>query len=305
MVKFKKIFIIILLIIVTGCSIKTEYNMEIRNDKSMDFSMIMAFDDELIEGMNSMNSENMQFNGIKEQKKLTEQQKWEIIDSMIEDSSDKAYEELGFKKEKYIEGKYKGYRFVETISNIDDISGTKADFDLNEFQKLSESIVFVKSGNKYKANFVLKNENEESTQGMDIMFDIKFVVTLPNKPLNHNATKVSEDGKTLTWDLIDLESNNIEFEFKINNNLMYLWFLLAIIVVIILICIFMIKSKQNKKKVTNNLKNIQPIENNSAPGGLTEEKNIVSSSPSEINTDLFQNINEVSDVQINTESKND
>ena len=261
---FKRLSTIIFtLVLVTGCSMKAEYNMKINDDKSMDFSVIMGLDDELIEGMSSMDSldseddsdwdytdETEEDSELEEETtELTEEQKWEYIDSMFEDSEDMAYEKYGFKKEKYEEGNYKGYKFVTTVSNIDDISGEKASFDLNEFQDISKSVVFTKEGNKYKANFVLENENSESAEGMEVAFDIKYVVTLPNKAISHNATEVSEDGKTLTWNLLDAKSKNIEFEFSFekNNAALYLGVGIgAIVIVAIAVVCIVIKKKRNK-----------------------------------------------------------
>lgn len=272
----KKLFAVIFaLVLVTGCSMKTEYNMKINDDKSMDFSVILGLDDELIEGMASMDSSDSELeyedeleyddeldsdwdyteeteedlSSQEETAELTEEQKWEYIDSMFEDSEDMSYEKYGFKKEKYEEGNYKGYKFVTTISNIDDISGEKANFDLTDFQDLSKSVVFTKDGNKYKANFVLENENSESAEGMEVAFDIKYVVTLPNKAISHNATEVSKDGKTLTWDLLDAKSKNIEFEFSFekNNTALYLGIGIGAVVIVaaIVVCI-VLKKKRNK-----------------------------------------------------------
>lgn len=43
---------------------------------------------------------------------------------------------------------------------------------------------------------------------------IRFTVTLPTKALEHNASSVSEDGKTLTWDLLRLPDGEIRFSFR-------------------------------------------------------------------------------------------
>ena len=45
------------------------------------------------------------------------------------------------------------------------------------------------------------------------LFEFKFVVSLPVKPVSNNADEVSADGKTLTWDL-SKGAKDIEFKFS-------------------------------------------------------------------------------------------
>ena len=54
MKNIKKLFILLITVcLIGGCTLKAEYNMDIKSDKSMDFSAIMAFDEELISAMAS------------------------------------------------------------------------------------------------------------------------------------------------------------------------------------------------------------------------------------------------------------
>ncbi|MBE6138462.1 MAG: hypothetical protein E7173_01800 [Firmicutes bacterium] len=209
--------------LLSGCSLKYEYNVTIKPDKSMDFSIIMAMDEELIDGMLSMQSQTG------EQTKHTDEERWEMLEEAA--TEDTATEDtdpanFGFTTEKYRKDQYYGYKYNKKISNIDDISGTQANFKLEEFQNISDKTVFVKNGNVYKANLVLTSEEQsESTEGYDIGIDMLFVITLPNKPISHNATSVSEDGKTLTWNLLKESSKDIEFEFSLNestNTMLYI-----------------------------------------------------------------------------------
>ena len=41
-----------------------------------------------------------------------------------------------------------------------------------------------------------------------------FSLTLPKASISNNATTVSEDGKTLTWNLVSGNISTIEFEFE-------------------------------------------------------------------------------------------
>ena len=168
-------------------------------------------DKELIDGMLSMNNQSG------EQTEPTEEERWEMLDESNTEEEDPA--DFGFKKEKYRDGEYYGYKYSKKISNIDDISSDTVNFKLDEFTNISDKTVFVKKGNTYKTNLVLSSEEQsEETQGYDIGIDMLFVITLPDKPISHNATSVSEDGKTLTWNLLKESSKNIEFEFSFPEN---------------------------------------------------------------------------------------
>lgn len=61
------------LLVLSGCSVKANYVSEINKNKSMDVSIIMAFDDEFIEAMLSFE------NGSEEETVYTDEQKWEYI----------------------------------------------------------------------------------------------------------------------------------------------------------------------------------------------------------------------------------
>lgn len=229
----KLLSLLMFVLVMCGCSMKAEYDMAINEDKSMDFTVIAAYDNELIDAMISMQS------GSEEQKEYTDEERWAMLDgfekSEEEDTVDP--EEYGFKLERYSEGEYKGFKYTKRIPNIDDISGTTANFNLDEFQNISDNIVFVKDGNKYKAN-IAKPTEETDTQGYNVGVEMIFKVTLPSAPISHNATSVSEDGKTLTWNLVEEGINSVEFEFSIDskkntsdNKLIYIGVLSSVVVI--------------------------------------------------------------------------
>lgn len=237
----------VMMLLLSGCKMKVEYDMTIKNNKSMNFSIITALDNELIDGMLSME------NGNGEQSSFTDEQRWEVLENDLNDSEDgENPEDYGFSVSKYEEGEYKGYQFTKKIDNIDEISGDVANFELSNYQNISDSIVFVKNGETYKANFVLSSEEQSSsTQGYDIGIEMKYVVTLPNKPISHNATEVSKDGKTLTWNLLNADSQNIEFEFTLKDNTMLYIGIAAGVVIIFIILIVVIVSNGKKRKGGN------------------------------------------------------
>lgn len=225
----KVVFLCIMMLALCGCSLKSEYYIGIKDDKSMEFSVIGAFDEEVINAILLMYN-----NG--EEKEYTEEEFWAILDESFAQSEDTP-ENYGFAIEKYQEGKYKGYKIFKNISNIDDISGEVATFKLEEYQNISETVVFVKNGDNYKANFEFNNDEFSSVEGYEgyenVGGEYKFVVTLPNRPISHNASEVSEDGKTLTWNMVDGNLQNIEFEFSFESNstIYYIGFAVGIAVI--------------------------------------------------------------------------
>ncbi len=92
----KKIKYLLLLglfaIITTGC-VKFNANMDIKKDKSMEFSVIYAFDKSLMGEGNGIKEEDM--------------------------AGPKA---CGFEVSKYSEGNYEGFKLVKKIANIDEVS---------------------------------------------------------------------------------------------------------------------------------------------------------------------------------------
>lgn len=103
---------------------------------------------------------------------------------------------------------------------------------------------------------------EENSNDIDFDFDFKnltsemefsYVVNLPEKALTNNATNVSNDGKTLTWSLMQSQISNIEFSFELKNMtnyyILYGGIAAAVIIVIIIIILLIKKGKKGKEVV--------------------------------------------------------
>ncbi|MBR0051637.1 MAG: hypothetical protein IJP57_06770, partial [Firmicutes bacterium] len=70
-------------------------------------------------------------------------------------------------------------------------------------------------------------------------------VTLPAKPVSHNATSVSEDGKTLEWDVLSMDvTQPIHVEYKTSNPALIIGIVAAVAVVIALIFVATKSRKQ-------------------------------------------------------------
>ena len=83
--------------------------------------------------------------------------------------------------------------------------------------------------------------------------EFSYIVNLPEKALTNNATNVSNDGKTLTWSLMQSQISNIEFSFELKNMtnyyILYGGIAAAVIIVIIIIISLIKKGKKGKEVV--------------------------------------------------------
>ena len=193
--------------VLAGCSMKESIGFKIDGDKKVSMSVTIAYDKEFVDGLVSMNGTSSD--------QITDEMRWEAVkdDGDMEGFTAKKIEE---------EGKY-GYVYTKELGTLDEIStedknAERVSLSDDEFTK--SKAFFVKDGNTYKSNMKI-DKTDESFQQMDqykeynIDFDVKLVVELPNKSTSNNASEVSEDGKTLSWNLLTAE--NIDFEFTFDS----------------------------------------------------------------------------------------
>ena len=248
----------------TGC-VKFNANMDIKKDKSMDFSIIYAFDKTIFGEDNKLKEED--FAEVKKQ---------------------------GFTVTKYAEGNYEGFTLTKKIANIDEVS-TESDtvYDLsgmmseNGDNKYIFKVVKASDKNTYTAKIKfnandsgLNSDDEEtpdevltegedtntvgatddtsldvtSESGMDISsltqnMDLSFNVTLPNGAISSNATTKENDNKKLSWKLNASGQEYIEFTFELSNssgNNMLLYIGAGVVGLIVIAIIVVLLSKKKK-----------------------------------------------------------
>lgn len=147
--KFKKLLISSLVLLgLSGC-VKFNTTMDIKNDKSMDYSVIYGMTSTLI----------------------NDQQ-------MLSDEEKKELESKGFKAEDYKDDKYTGIKLTISFDNIDDVSTDKdTEFSLSKIADKSEkleNIFKVKKGllkNTYTANFKF-DQNDSGMSDTDFDTDM-------------------------------------------------------------------------------------------------------------------------------------
>ncbi len=84
--------------------------------------------------------------------------------------------------------------------------------------------------------------------------DLKFLVTFPANPSSHNAHIVSDDGKTLQWNLSFTEENIIEVEVNVPNVMRIALVIIATLAVFILTLVIIKKTAAKKDATDKNNK---------------------------------------------------
>ena len=278
-----------IVLILSGCAVKGDFKLSINKDKTVDFGITIAYDDELIETLMSMNSSEE----ASEEIEYTDEQKWEFVDTLFEDDDNSSPESSGFVGERYQEEDYKGYTYTKNVGDIDSITADEADFDAtNNYLDISESKLFIKNGNNYVSKIVFTPAEE--TDGYQIDSNITFTVTLPNKPISHNADSVSEDGKTLTWNLTTNSQQAIDFEFSFLNLPLIIAISGVCLLVIIVVIVLVVKGKKRSKTPVSKTNEVN-AETVSTPINLEQINQVTSIE----NNQLSSETNEVKSVDLN------
>lgn len=208
--KFLGVFAIILLC--SGC-MKYSVGMTIDENKNVNFELIYALDKEVWGDM------------------LDESEITETDDEMIES---------GYDVKPYTNGNWIGSIYTKNMGNLDDISTTDViNVDLSNIFDTDENTEETKyyfqkivDGKKttYVASFSIdatedddSDDSDDNEEEMDMSaftssMELTYSVTLPVKADSNNATTVSEDGKTLTWNLEYGKVTNINYQFSFGSN---------------------------------------------------------------------------------------
>ena len=307
---FKKLLLILFVsFLATGC-VKMDVSMNINKDKSMNLVMIMAVNKQLLE----------QSGGDSE---------------MIDQEDLKELKEQGFEVEEYKEDSMNGYKASRKIKNIDVIS-TKdeiaSDLSMTNTDSENKYLFTVKKGflkNKYIANITSSDSksiedqmntltspdtttNDTPNNDLDDFdysslmagMDMKFEVKVPYKALDNNATSVSANGKTLTWNLLELDEDNMHFEFELYN-MSTIYIIGGIILLIILgLVLALTKRKNNKNNHINNSNVIDGITIDSIIGSNDvqniQSNTMANASVNSMVTDINHNAELIDEIPINS-----
>lgn len=354
--KKKLVLLCLGVFLLCGCELKEEATFTINEDKSMNIEVVAGFDDELIDALISMsesgsseeeetdleeelnqeqteNDEELDFGFDMQTKEYTDEERKNYLSENLKSEYNMSeLEAKGIKIVEYQDEKYMGYKITGTIKNIDDLIGTP-DFNLDDIEEINSKKIFEKNGKVYKGKIMVgdptgKNEeSSSSTAGINLIYT--FTLNLPNKAISSNATNVSEDGKTLKWNLASENINAIQFEFKfpskfafLTDNMFVVAGIAVAIVLIVVILVTLLIKKSKKKNTTNELnnnsnnnivtneQNQQVMQNNMQPleqPTLNQENNINVQNPAQqpINNQMqeqsIQEVQQIPNVQMNNQ----
>ena len=207
-----------LAVILTGC-IRVNMDITMKSNGKADISILYAFQDSLASMMDD--GEDVGLNS-------------EEIES---------FREKGAEVTDYAEDGYTGYLI------------TMKDTDLNSTELVEGSAGALRKENGlYILDLNLLSDEEEGELDASAASMIQsaggyftVTVTLPVEPASHNATKVSEDGKTLEWDMLTMDrSEPIHVEYKAENNMPVIAAVIGLVVILAVICIAVLISKKRK-----------------------------------------------------------
>lgn len=211
----------ILLIALTGC-VSVNYEVTLNKDGTADVAYIYGFEKEMLEQLETS------------------------AEDMTSDMQENA-EESEYEIEMYSDDKIEGFKAKKHIENLADISLEDIFGEENVKDSEENQIKIEKKGLKtvysQKANIDF-SAMDESTASMVTM---KYVIKLPVKVGENNANEVSEDGKTLTWNLKAGEINEINFEASESSTIISIILIIAIAVIVAIVLIFFKKSQKNSK----------------------------------------------------------
>lgn len=83
---------------------------------------------------------------------------------------------------------------------------------------------------------------------LERQLDLNFSLSLPIQPATHNADRVSEDGKTLYWDIAPLESNELKLSVNVPNVRHIVYVAVMSLILIVIAVILLIRRHRSKKE---------------------------------------------------------
>lgn len=220
----------IILFTLTGCA-NVNYDIKLNKDGSADISYVMGYDKSFLASM------GVETTSVKNDDSLNDMKK--------------EAEENGYTIEDYEDETTFGFKASKHVNNIQE------EFDLDnitEDGKESNKIMYEKTVLKMKYSQDAKvdltdmfEDNNAMLKAIVSQMKISYKITLPFKAGSNNATTVSEDGKTLEWNLKAGEVNEIEFEASQDYGMYALTALALVLVIVATVAVSL--SKKAKKTV--------------------------------------------------------
>lgn len=278
MKKAKYIILLSLTILLTGC-VKSNTSMTINKDKSMSLTSEVLISDKLLDKENGLiikdekdklQKKNMTVEEIKDSngysgfsvtkkygnidKNSKEEYKEIIISNFFDDKFDDSVlfqVKKGLFKNVYTAN----YKFeVDNDDFVEDNNSNETVIDDTTNTPTVENGTTNVIDNTNNVDGTNNNTEKDISDNADLIklaseVKFKFSVNLPYKVLESNATKKSDDGKKLEWDLNSNDAVKINYSFELYNmNNIYMAIGISIGAIILLIVLIIIKNKIVQKK---------------------------------------------------------
>jgi|GEM_PF-4182360 len=250
----KRVLLILSLLLLSACEINTEVLVDIGKNKTVEVTYAVTVDKEFLESMLQFGDEYNLYN--------------------LENDEDyiELYKSV-FGDDERVSVKMDGDRITGTTTAIKDSLDALSAYDADirvDVSSITDDIsytpiLFIRDGDTYSSNMLVSEYNIADFQdliesGVDVEY--KVVINFPNKPLSSNATYVSEDGLTLTWDFIETSEENIDFTFEMNkSSFNYLYIVIGLLLLGI-IAYFLLKKNSNKDN-NQEFKDLASLKDNS------------------------------------------
>lgn len=278
MKKAKYIILLSLTILLTGC-VKSNTSMTINKDKSMSLTSEVLISDKLLDKesrliikdeKDKLQKKNMTVEEIKDSngysgfsvtkkygnidKNSKEEYKEIIISNFYDDKFDDSVlfqVKKGLFKNVYTAN----YKFeVDNDDFVEDNNSNETVIDDTTNTPTVENGTTNVIDNTNNVDGTNNNTEKDISDNADLIklaseVKFKFSVNLPYKVLESNATKKSDDGKKLEWDLNSNDAVKINYSFELYNmNNIYMAIGISIGAIILLIVLIIIKNKIVQKK---------------------------------------------------------
>ncbi|MCR5609327.1 MAG: hypothetical protein K6G26_09715 [Lachnospiraceae bacterium] len=256
------IMIVMTAVLLSGC-VRIEGTMEIKKNGKADANFLIAA---------------MDYNefGLKSDSEDASDEEEKIIDSAITPEMVTEIKDAGWAVDDYKDGYYTGYEI-----NKKNMPLTEAGDDIKELTAILEkSPVLKKDAAEFEKQAYVEEKTDEQVNihmdGLNLVLDVKlmeqdkaknlsavykyinmfdgsakFILKLPFAPTKSNATSVDNNGKTLEWDFLELEDNNIHIEYNILKPLIIIALVFILLIAILVVIIRSVSKKKKKKRVNS------------------------------------------------------
>lgn len=221
------VIMMLMLVCLTGC-VKINYEVTINKNGSGEISYVYGLEKSVIQQL-QISDEDM------EQKAMEQK----AIDN-------------GYTTEPYEDDEIKGFKATKHVANISKDMSMEENFGEEYIKDNGENRINIDKGifkTIYSQNATI---DLTSMSDMGNIIAIKYIINLPEKVTQSNATEVLNGGKTLSWDLKAGTTNLVQFNSEKSGLSVLTIIIIAVIVVIIALAVIVVicKKKNEKNKET-------------------------------------------------------